>query len=94
MDQSWENGNENEFWLFSNVKMNVTNSWAKKVDKNGVICLVSMFHSTVMALTLSKTLQYFQFCADLSKKSKPVKVLYIYASERRRYALSLNGIAY
>ena len=53
-----------------------------------------MFHSTVMALTLSKTLQYFQFCADFSKKSKPVKVLYIYASERRRYALSLNGIAY
>ena len=74
--------------------MNVTNSSAKKVDKNGVICLASMFHSTVMALTLSKTLQYFQFCADLSKKSKPVKVLYIYVSERRRYALSLNGIAY
>ena len=35
-----------------------------------------------------------QFFADLSKKSKFVKVIYIYASERSCYALSENGIVY
>ena len=35
-----------------------------------------------------------QFCADLSKKSKSIEAIYIYASERSRYALSENGIVY
>ena len=34
------------------------------------------------------------FCVDLSKKSKSIKAIYIYASERPRYALSENGIVY
>ena len=68
---------------------------AEKVDgKNGVICLVSIFPSRVMVLKLSKKLQYFQYCADLSKKSKYIKAIYIYASERARCALSENGIVY
>ena len=50
---------ENEFWLFSNTKMNVTNR-AEKVDwKNGTICLVSMFPSWVMVLKLSKKVHFF-----------------------------------
>ena len=48
--------------------------------KNGVICLVPMFPPFIL-----------QFCADLSKKSKSVKAIYIYASKRSRYALSENG---
>ena len=67
----------------------------EKVDgKNGVICLVSIFASKVMVLKLSKKVQYLQFSADLSKKSKYIKAIYIYASERARCALSENGIDY
>ena len=54
----------------------------EKVDeKNGVICLVSMFPSCVMVLKLFKQVHFLQFCADLSKKSKSFKAIYIDASE-------------
>ena len=39
-------------------------------EKPGVICLVSMFPSWVMALKLSKKVHFLQFCADLRKKLK------------------------
>ena len=68
---------------------------AEKVDeKNGVICLVSMFPSWVMVRKLSKKVYFLQFYADLSKKSKSVKAIYIYASEGSHYTLSENGIVY
>ena len=68
---------------------------SEKVDeKSGVICLVSMFPSWVMVLNLSKKEDFLQFCAGLSKKSKSVKAIYVYASERSSYALSENGIVY
>ena len=68
---------------------------AEKVDgKNGVSWLVSIFPSRVMVLSLSKKVQYLQFCADLSKKSKYIKAIYIYATEMARCALSENGIVY
>ena len=68
---------------------------AEKVDgKNGVICLVSIFLPRVMVLKLSKKVHFLQFCADLSKKSKYIEAIYIYASERARCALSENGIVY
>ena len=62
MDFSWPQGvyydglsHQNEFSLFSNTKMNVTNSWSGKSKwKNGVICLVSMLPSWVMVCKLSK----------------------------------------
>ena len=47
-----------------------------------------------MGIKLSKKSTFFQFCADLSKKSNSIKAIYIYASERSRYALSENGIVY
>ena len=75
-------------WILQTVR-------SEKVDeKNGVICLVSMFSSWVMVLKLSKKYIFSQFCADLCKKSKSVKAIYIYASERFRYVLSENGIVY
>ena len=68
---------------------------SEKVDeKNGVICLVSMFPSWVMVLKWSKRVQFLQFCADLRKKSKSIKAIYVYASERSRFVLSENGIVY
>ena len=66
----------------------------KVEEKNGVIYLISMFPSWVMVRKLSKKVHFLQFCADLSKKSKSIKAIYIYASERSRYALSENGIVY
>ena len=75
-------------WMLQTVR-------AEKVDeKNGVICLVSMFPSWVMVLKLSKKVHFLQFCADLSKKSKSVKAIYIYASESSHYTLWENRIVY
>ena len=69
-------------WMLQTVR-------AGKVDeKNGVICLVSMFPSWFMVHQLSKKVHFLQFCADLSKKSKSVKAIYIYASKSSHYTLS------
>ena len=68
---------------------------AEKVDeKNGVICLVSVLPSWVMVLKLSKKVHFLQFCADICKKSKSIKAICIYASEKSGYTLSENGIIY
>ena len=53
-----------------------------------------MFPSWVMVLKLSKKVHFLQFCVDFSKKPKSIKAIYIYASERSRYALSENCIVY
>ena len=53
-----------------------------------------MFPCWVMVLKLSKKVPFLKFCAAFSKKSKSIKAIYIYASERSCYALSENGIAY
>ena len=66
-------------WLSQKVR-------AEKVDeKNGAICLVSMFPSWVLVCKLSKKVYFLQFCADLSKKFKSVKAIYIHASESSHY---------
>ena len=53
-----------------------------------------MFPSWVMVLTLSKKVQFLQFWADLSKKSRSIKAIYMHASGSSCYALSENGIFY
>ena len=53
-----------------------------------------MLRSRVMVIRLSKKVHFWQFFADLSRKSKSIKAIYIYASERPRYALSENGTVY
>ena len=59
-------------WILQTVR-------SEKVDeKNGVICLVSMFPSWVMVLKLSKKVHFLQFCADLSEKSKFIKAIFTY----------------
>ena len=68
--------------------MNITNR-SEKIDEKKWDHL-SSFH--VPFLKLSKKVHFLQFCADLSKKSKSIKAIYIYASERPCYALSENGI--
>ena len=53
-----------------------------------------MFPSWVIVLKLSEKVHFMQFSADFSKKSKSIKAIYIYASERSHYTLSENGIVY
>ena len=68
---------------------------SEKVDEViGVICLVSTFPSWVIVLKLSEKVHFLQFCADHSQKFMSIKGIYIYASERSRYALSENGIVH
>ena len=47
-----------------------------------------------MILKLSKQVHFFNFVLTSAIKSKYVKAIYIYASERSRYALSENVIVY
>ena len=39
-------------------------------------------------------MHFLQYCADISKKSRFIRAIYIYASERSRYARSENDIVY
>ena len=94
MDQKGDNIEMN-FDYFQIQKWMLQTVRAEKVDeKNGVICLVSMFPSWVMVCKLSKKGHFLQFCADLSNKSKSVKAIYIYASESSHYILSENAMVY
>ena len=47
-----------------------------------------------MVLKLSKIVFFLQFFADISKKSKAVIAIYVYASESSRFALLENGVGY
>ena len=64
------------------------------MKKNGVISPFSMFTSRFMVLELSKKGNFLKFCADLSKKSRSIKVIYIHAPENSCCTLSENGIVY
>ena len=47
-----------------------------------------------MVVKLPKKVHCLQFCADLNKKSKSIKAIYIFAPERSRYAFSENGFVH
>ena len=71
-------------WILQTVR-------SEKVDdKNGVICSLPELWS----LNCLKKCIFLQFCADLSKKFWSIKAIYMYTSERSRYAFSENGIVY
>ena len=68
---------------------------AENVDeKNGVICLVSMFLSWLMVCKLSKKVHFLQFCGNLSKNYKSAEAIYMYASESSHYTLWKNAMMY
>ena len=66
----------------------------EKQIKKGVICLVFMSPSWVTVLKLSKIVSFLPFLADISKKSKAVIAIFIYASKSSRFDLLENGIGY
>ena len=81
-------------WILSIFKFRNEYYKLEKVDeKNGVICLVTIFPSWVMVLKLSKKLHFCNFVLT-SAINLSLKAIYIYASERSWYALSENGIVY
>ena len=83
------------FVNFQIAKMSFLSRKAQKADeKDGVICLVFMSPSRVMVIILLKIVPFLQFFADVSKKSKAVIAIYVYASESSRLALLENGIGY
>ena len=47
-----------------------------------------------MAYKLPKIVHFLKICADLSKKSKSIKAIYLYPSERPHRALSENSMFY
>ena len=47
-----------------------------------------------MVCKLPKKGHFLQFRADVSKKSKSVKAIYIYASESYNYTISENAMVY
>ena len=47
-----------------------------------------------MVLKLSKIVWFLQFFADISKNSKAVTAIYVYASEWSRFTLLENGVYY
>ena len=94
MDQRGDHMNNN-FEYFQIQKWMSQLIIAEKLDgKNGVIYLVSISPFRVMVLKLSKNVHFFQFWANLNKKSKYIKAIYIYASERAPCILSENVIVY
>ena len=96
-DQNGPNGGpiENEFWQFSNTKINMTNRAQKVDDKNGIICLVFFFSSWVIVLNCQKKIMHFlQICADRSKKSNFINAIYLYPFERPQHALSEKIVFY
>ena len=61
------------------IKKRVSQTFtAQKVhEKNWVDCLTSFFPSRVMVLKLPKIVHFLQPCADLSKKSKSIRAIYL-----------------
>ena len=53
-----------------------------------------MSSSWVMVLKMSKILTFLYFFPDVSKKPKAVIQIYVYESERSRFALLENGVGY
>ena len=58
------------------------------MKKNGVICLSFKFRSCFMDFKLSKKVYFVQFYAELSKKPKSIKAIYINVPESSHNPLS------
>ena len=65
---------------------------AQKADeKRGHLSNV-IFSFCVMVLKLARIVHFLQLCADLSKKCKSIKAIYLYPSKRPHHPLSENLI--
>ena len=47
-----------------------------------------------MVLKLPKIVHFLQICAEINKKSKCIKAIYLYSSERPYHVLSKNSMFY
>ena len=79
----------NEFWQFANEKTWFKiSSGSKNRRKNGITSPLSPSLSVFMVLKLLKIVSFSQFFADIRKKSKTVREVYVYASESFCFTLS------
>ena len=62
--------------------------------KLGSFVYFPVFPSRVIVLKLPNIVHFLKICPDLSKKSKSVKAIYLYPSERTHHALSENNMVY
>ena len=68
-----------DFDIFQIQKLISQTTRAQKVEEiNWVICLIFMSPSWVIALKLAKIVHFLQICADLCKKPRSIKVIYLY----------------
>ena len=85
-------GMKRSFDIFQIQKWISQTVTAQKVDKNEFICLGFFFSPWVMVLELPNIVHFLQICADLSKKSKSIKAIYLHPYERPHLALSKTSI--
>ena len=83
-------------WVFGSIKMNF--KFRNQVSGNKYMKKLGSFLQFLCSLPKLCSLNYqksfWQFCAELSKRSKSIKEIYIYASESSRNALLGNCIFY
>ena len=89
----WTNGTPHENWAWILSIFRFRNEYYKQIGKSRWK-IWGHFPNWVIVCKLPKKLYFLQFCADLNKKSKSTKAIYIYASERSRYALLEIGVVY
>ena len=83
---------ENEFQNFQIQKWIQRTVRAQRAD--GKICLVSFFPSWIMVIKLPKIVLFLQIYADLCRKSKSVKAIYLCPSKRPDHTISENSMFY
>ena len=87
---AWRDPKELNFEGLDIQKRNIPTDSAQRVDeKNGVICLVVMFASRVMAIKMSK-MAHLLFSADDSKKLVTVWARYLSVTKTAYRVLSEN----
>ena len=69
---------EDEFWVFTNTKMNITNRVEKVVEKMRSFVKFLSFLPEFPSFNLSRKVNFLPFCADFSKKPKSVKAISIF----------------
>ena len=68
---------------------------AEKVNKKmGLLVHFPCLLPDLWSIKLSKKVHFLKFCADLSKKSQSLKVIYIHAAKRSCCTITENGIVY
>ena len=64
------------------------------MKKNGSFVYFPFLLPELWSLNCPKVVHFLENCAELSKKSKSIKAIYLYSSERPCHSLSENSMFY